>query len=118
MVCKPTIVFEGALYHVNVRGNHRRAKHARVAYLDRIEDYQNRYRCIVYAYVLMSNHVHLLVETGAAANQSFSQSKSFRQALGSLSPSFLASQFRLGNTYGTVFAYQKHNLRSCFCVWD
>jgi REP element-mobilizing transposase RayT len=36
-----------------------------VAYLDRIEHYRERYRCIVYAYVLMSNHVHLLIETGA-----------------------------------------------------
>ena len=37
----------------------------RVAYLDRVEHYRERYRCIVYAYVLMSNHVHLLIETGA-----------------------------------------------------
>ena len=36
-----------------------------MAYLDRIERYRERYRCIVYAYVLMSNHVHLLIETGA-----------------------------------------------------
>jgi hypothetical protein len=36
-----------------------------VAYLDRVEHYRERYRCIVYAYVLMSNHVHLLIETGA-----------------------------------------------------
>jgi REP element-mobilizing transposase RayT len=36
-----------------------------VAYLDRIEHYRERYRCILYAYVLMSNHVHLPIETGA-----------------------------------------------------
>jgi REP element-mobilizing transposase RayT len=30
-----------------------------------MEHYRERYRCIVYAYVLMSNHVHLLIETGA-----------------------------------------------------
>jgi hypothetical protein len=35
-----------------------------VAYLDRIEYYRERYRCPVYAYVLMSNH-HLLIEAGA-----------------------------------------------------
>jgi putative transposase len=35
-----------------------------VAYLDRIEHYRERCRCIVYAYVLMSNHVYLLIETG------------------------------------------------------
>src|SRR5918995_1794958 len=63
------IEFEAALYHVIVRGNHRRDifrdQSDRVAYLDRIEHYRKRYRCSVYAYVLMSNHVHLLVETGA-----------------------------------------------------
>ena len=37
-------------------------------------------------------------------NETLPQSKSFRQALGSLSPSFLACQFGLENTYGTVFA--------------
>jgi hypothetical protein len=36
----------------------------RVAYLDRIEHHRERHRCIVYAYVLMSNF-HLLIETGA-----------------------------------------------------
>jgi hypothetical protein len=47
--------FEGALYHVIVWGNHRRDifrdQSDRVAYLDRIEHYRKRYRCIVYAYV-------------------------------------------------------------------
>jgi REP element-mobilizing transposase RayT len=69
MARKPRVEFEGALYHVIVRGNHRRDifrdQSDRVAYLDRIEHYRERYRCIVYAYVLMSNHVHLLIETGA-----------------------------------------------------
>ena len=69
MARKPRVEFEGALYHVIVRGNHRRDifrdESDRVAYLERIEHYRERYRCIVYAYVLMSNHVHLLIETGA-----------------------------------------------------
>src|SRR5206468_8932797 len=38
----------------------------RVTYLERIEHYRERYHCMVYAYVLMSNHVHLLIETGVA----------------------------------------------------
>jgi REP element-mobilizing transposase RayT len=54
---------------VIVRGNHRRDifrdRSDRVAYLERIEHYRERYRCIVNAYVLMSNHVHLLIQTGA-----------------------------------------------------
>ena len=47
MARKTRAEFEGALYH------------------DRIEHCRERNRCIVYAYVLMSNHVHLLIETGA-----------------------------------------------------
>ena len=33
-------------------------------YLERLEQYRQRYGFSVYAYVLMSNHVHLLIETG------------------------------------------------------
>jgi REP element-mobilizing transposase RayT len=33
-------------------------------YLERLEQYRRRYEFKVYAYVLMSNHVHLLLETG------------------------------------------------------
>jgi REP element-mobilizing transposase RayT len=32
--------------------------------LGRVEHYRQRYRFTIYAYVLMSNHVHLLLETG------------------------------------------------------
>src|SRR5882724_3921209 len=68
MARKPRVEFDGALYHVIVRGNHRRDIFRdttdRVTYLERIEHYRERYHCMVYAYVLMSNHVHLLIETG------------------------------------------------------
>jgi putative transposase len=61
------VEFEGAFYHVIVRGNQRqkifRDDRDRLYYLKRIEHYRERYRFIVYAYVLMSNHVHMLVET-------------------------------------------------------
>ena len=36
-------------------------------YLERVEEYRQRYGFQVYAYVLMSNHVHLLIETGEVA---------------------------------------------------
>src|SRR5882724_847627 len=66
MARKPRVEFDGALCHVIVRGNQRRDIFRdttdRVTYLERIE----RYHCMVYAYVLMSNHVHLLIETGVA----------------------------------------------------
>jgi putative transposase len=37
-----------------------------LAYLERIEHYRERYGFSVYAYVLMSNHVHFLLETKKA----------------------------------------------------
>ena len=69
MARKSRVEFDGALYHVIARGNQRRDifrdEADRETYLERIEHYRERYRCVVYAYVLMSNHVHLLIETGA-----------------------------------------------------
>ena len=69
MARKPRIEFAGAFYHVIVRGNQRQKifhdDHDRLAYLERIEHYRERYRFSVY--VLMSNHVHLLVETKEVA---------------------------------------------------
>lgn len=67
MARKPRVEFAGAFYHVIARGNHRqgifRDAADRIAYLDRFERYRQRYGCTVYAYVLMTNHVHLLLET-------------------------------------------------------
>ena len=69
MARKPRVEFEGAFYHVIVRGNQRqrifRDDRDRLYYLGRVEHYRQRYRFNIYAYVLMSNHVHLLLETGA-----------------------------------------------------
>ena len=68
MARKPRVEFEGAFYHVVVRGNQRqrifRDDRDRIHYLERVEHYRQRYRFTIYAYVLMSNHVHLLLETG------------------------------------------------------
>ena len=67
MARKPRVEFERAFYHVIVRGNQRRDifrdDRDRINYLERVEHYRRRYEFTVYAYVLMSNHVHLLVET-------------------------------------------------------
>ena len=68
MARKPRVEYPGAFYHVICRGNQRqiifRGDTDRKYYLERLEDYRRRYGFKVYAYVLMSNHVHLLVETG------------------------------------------------------
>lgn len=69
MARKPRVEFIGAFYHVVARGNRREtlfhdAKDA-AAYLTRLERYRQRDGLTCYAYVLMTNHLHLLVETGA-----------------------------------------------------
>ncbi len=68
MARKPRVEFAGAFYHVIARGN-RRAVLFHVdagygAYHQRFERYRQRDRLRCYAYVLLANHVHLLVETG------------------------------------------------------
>lgn len=68
MARKPRVEFEGAFYHVIVRGNQRQKifcdNRDRLTYLERLEHYRDRYGFSLYAYVLMFNHVHLLLETG------------------------------------------------------
>jgi len=66
MARPPRIEVPGGLYHVVARGNQRRHVFRRTsdyeAYLARLHHYQERYGFILYAYVLMPNHVHLLLE--------------------------------------------------------
>ncbi|OGL04801.1 MAG: hypothetical protein A3I03_11135 [Candidatus Rokubacteria bacterium RIFCSPLOWO2_02_FULL_68_19] len=64
---RPRLEVPGACYHVIARGNRQAAifhddldhRH----FLRRLEAYRRRYSFSLYAYVLMTNHVHLLVET-------------------------------------------------------
>lgn len=67
MARRPRVEYDGAFYHVIVRGNQRqRTFHDdqdRIAYLERLEHYRQRYGFLLYAFCLMSNHVHLLLET-------------------------------------------------------
>lgn len=67
MARKPRIEFPGALYHVFARGNHKNKIFLEPKdyqkYLDLINRYKKHYKFKFYAYALMSNHVHLLIET-------------------------------------------------------
>jgi len=66
MARPPRIELPGVLYHVIARGNQRRHVFRGQAdyevYLARLHRYQDRYQFVLYAYVLMPNHVHLLLE--------------------------------------------------------
>ena len=65
---KPRIEYSGAFYHVIARGNQKQRifkDHADFQrYLLTLTTYKNRTGSHIYAYVLMNNHVHLLIETG------------------------------------------------------
>ena len=66
MARKPRIEFEGALFHVITRGNQRQKifrddKDCR-KYLEILSGYKKQYHYRLYSYVLMTNHVHLLLE--------------------------------------------------------
>lgn len=67
MARKPRIQFEGAFYHIIVRGNQRQAifldEEDRRIYLARLQRYRTKCGFLLYAYVLMTNHLHLLIET-------------------------------------------------------
>ena len=62
------VEFPGAVYHVIARGNERRIIFRdptdRRGYLDRLGRYADRLDFSIYAYCLMTNHVHLALETG------------------------------------------------------
>ncbi len=77
MARRPRVHAQGLLYHVIVRGNQRR-KTFRVAadyraYLDRLARYRAQFSVKVYAYCLMPNHVHLLVEVATEPLSKFMQ---------------------------------------------
>jgi REP element-mobilizing transposase RayT len=65
----PRLEFSGAVYHVIARGNEQRDVFRddsdRDLYLRGLARYQTRFRFRLYAYCLMTNHIHLALETGA-----------------------------------------------------
>jgi len=65
---KPGIEYPGALYHVITRGNRQqnifKEEEDFQQYLDILLRYKERHDFRLYAFVLMANHGHLLLETG------------------------------------------------------
>jgi putative transposase len=61
------VLYEGALYHVIVRGNNKQNifldDKDRRGFLDWLEDAVKMHNLVVHAYCLMDNHFHLLIET-------------------------------------------------------
>jgi putative transposase len=77
MARHPRLFAPGLLYHVITRGNQRQpifltlADYA--AYLERLAKYRERNAVQLYAYCLMPNHVHLLLQTGEIPLAKFMQ---------------------------------------------
>jgi len=63
---KQRIHYKGALYHVMARGNNREChlldEKNKQEYINIIKRYKERYGFKLYAYCIMDNHVHLLIE--------------------------------------------------------
>jgi REP element-mobilizing transposase RayT len=82
MARKPRIHFPGALYHVITRGNRRQGvfldQKDFKTFLGYLSDYKSRYAFRLYAYALMKNHLHLLVEVGEIPLSRIMQSLLFR----------------------------------------
>jgi REP element-mobilizing transposase RayT len=82
MARKPRIHFPGALYHVISRGNQQQKifldEKDLKTYLSYLSEYKIRYPFRLYAYVLMANHFHLLIEVGETSLSKIMQSLLFR----------------------------------------
>jgi len=67
MPTPPRIAYAGAYYHLVSRGNNKLEIFLddtdRLEYLGTLSRLAKKFRLKIYAYVLMSNHVHLLLET-------------------------------------------------------
>ena len=94
------IEYKGAFYHVMNRGNRREAifidNHDRARFYEIIGNIESRYKIIIYSFVLMSNHYHLIIET----------------PLGNLSRAIQ----RLNGDYALYFS-RRHNKRGQACCW-
>jgi len=55
------------MYHITSRGNEKKAifveDEDRINFLERLEDYHDRFGILIHSYVLMDNHYHLILET-------------------------------------------------------
>jgi len=70
--------FPGAIYHVTIRGNGRQSIFAddrdRERFLERLADSVETYRVRLYLFCLMTNHIHLVIETPSGNLSRFMQS--------------------------------------------
>jgi REP element-mobilizing transposase RayT len=89
------IEYEGAVYHVTSRGNERKPVFKddgdREVFLDTLHKVNKRYNFLCYAYCLMDNHYHLIIETPDG-----NLSKGMRQLNGVYTQAFNKRHHRVG----------------------
>ena len=92
------IEFAGGLYHVTSRGNAREDIYVddddRIAFLELLHKACNRYDWYCHAYCLMSNHYHLLIETGTS-----SLSKGMKYINGTYTQGYNRTHKRVGHVF-------------------
>jgi len=90
--------FPGAVYHITSRGNARQPIYLddqdRLAFLEVLTEVVERYRWRCYAYCLMDNHYHLLIETPEA-----NLSRGMRQLNGVYTQAFNRRHKRSGHLF-------------------
>ncbi|MFO7870349.1 MAG: transposase [Kiritimatiellia bacterium] len=91
--------YEGAIYHVMARGNERgaifRLKTDPLRFIEKLAESAQTYHVRVYAYILMQNHWHALIETPRANISVFMQ-----QFNTSYTTYYNARHQRVGHLYG------------------
>jgi len=98
---------EDALYYITVRGNNRqfifRDHHDQRHYIELLNRYRERFDCRLYAYILLNNHLHFILETPRA------NVGKFMQCLGTSYASYFNRRYK---RRGTLFEgrYQSHLL--------
>src|SRR4029077_14091805 len=92
------IEYDGALYHVTSRGNDRKAifknDRDRELFLNTLAQVTERFHWICYAYCLMNNHYHLVIETPDG-----NLSKGMRQFNGVYTQAFNKRHGRVGHVF-------------------
>lgn len=98
MARKPRVEFPGGLYHVISRGNNRRPIFRddvdRRQFLELLSKYKKQHAFRLFAFVLMSNHIHLLIESGPVL-----LSKTMQQLIGSYTRYFNRRHHRVGHLF-------------------
>jgi putative transposase len=92
------IEFPGAMYHITSRGNARSAIYLddadRASFLEQLGSVCQRYNWRCHAYCLMTNHYHLVIETGDAT-----LSRGMRQLNGVYTQAFNRRHQRVGHVF-------------------